>query len=154
MTYFYRLCVFIGFAWIVSEPVFAQSKVSVDDSKKQQADSLFRVGDRLLDTGAYSQAKSIFEQTQAIYKELNLQRNVGNSINRMALVYYYQGNYEETFRLYEKSRMIYQIRIRLLPETSFWPHWRCKSLLNIENSKMKSTTSQLLKCVLVSTAVL
>ncbi len=108
VTFIYRFCHFLCFTFLIAGSVIAQSRVSADELAKQQADSLFNVGDRLLDQGAYSQAKPIFEKTKEIYQKLNLLRNAGNSINRMALVYYYQGNYTQTLRLFEQSKVSYQ----------------------------------------------
>ncbi|HZO90044.1 MAG TPA: tetratricopeptide repeat protein [Chthonomonadaceae bacterium] len=71
-----------------------------------RAGALFQVGYMAGAQGDYAAARAFYEESLAIYRQLDDQQEIASVLNMLALLAHFQGDYSTALSLYEQSRII------------------------------------------------
>ncbi|WP_163407296.1 adenylate/guanylate cyclase domain-containing protein [Flavobacterium ajazii] len=72
------------------------------------ADSLLSIGEKQQNAGKFSDAMMLFQKSFKIYLKSGNQKGIGNSYNKIAITYYYQGDYLKALSFYTKCKETYE----------------------------------------------
>lgn len=89
--------------------VFGQNKSDINENSidKNVADSLVKCATKYQDTGDLKQALVLFESSLNIYKKLNENQKIGECLNNIGILHYYQGNVSNALQFFKKSMDAY-----------------------------------------------